>query len=161
MRRITETDYKETPIMPLTPSKISAEEMNAFFLSAFDGGDKTMMPAITHASEGRVIMELSITKAMLRPGGTVSGPTQMAVADHAAYAVIFTHHGVTAMALTTNLNIDFLRAPKGNVMVIDAKTIKMGRTLAVISVEMTMKGSPKLTSRATVTYAMPKDDDPN
>ncbi|WP_371397619.1 PaaI family thioesterase [Fretibacter rubidus] len=147
--------------MPITPSKISADDMNAFFLTAFEGGDKTMLPAITHASEGRVIMELAITKAMLRPGGTVSGPTQMAVADHAAYATIFTHHGVTAMALTTNLNIDFLRAPKAdsgkeNIMVVDAKTIKMGRTLAVISVEMTMKGNPKLASRATVTYAMPK-----
>lgn len=141
--------------MTVTPSKISAADMDVFFKTAFDG-DTSMIPKITHASEGRVTMELSVTKAMLRPGGTVSGPTQMAVADHAAYAVIFTHHGVTAMALTANLNIDFLSAPKGTVLVIDAKTIKMGRTLAVISVEMTMKGSEKLASRATVTYALPR-----
>lgn len=141
---------------PENASAMSAAQMQHFFETAFDGSDKSMMPNIIHAERGHVIMELPVTKAMLRPGGTVSGPTQMGVADHAAYCAIFTYLGVTAMALTTNLNIDFLSAPKGEVMIIEARTIKLGRTLAVISVEISIKDSPKLASRATVTYMLPQ-----
>lgn len=138
-----------------TPSVMSASQMQHFFETAFDGSDKTMMPTITQASLGHVVMELSVTEAMLRPGGTVSGPTQMGVADHAAYCVIFTHLGVTVMALTTNLNIDFLSAPKGEVLLIEGRTVKFGRTLVVVNVETRIKGSDKLASRATVTYMLP------
>lgn len=139
-----------------TPSLMSAQAMQHFFETAFEGTDKTMMPTITHASLGHVVMELPVTGAMLRPGGTVSGPTQMGVADHAAYCVIFTHMGVTAMALTTNLNMDFLSAPKGEVLIIEGRTIKFGRTLVVVNVEIRIKGSDKLASRATVTYILPQ-----
>ena len=91
----------------------------------------------------------------MRPGGFISGPTQMALADHIAYAVIFTRLGITPMALTSNLNIDFLRPLQGDSVTVEGRMVKLGRSLAVIAVEI--KGiSDKVSSRATVTYALPQ-----
>lgn len=136
-------------------SKVSAEEMNHFFQENFKG-DRGTLPDITLAEADHVIMEAPMSEKNMRPGGFVSGPTQMALADHIAYAVIFTRLGITPMALTSNLNIDFLRPLQGKRVYIDGKMIKLGRALAVIGVEIRSKDSEKLSSRATVTYALPQ-----
>ena len=57
-------------------------------------------------------VRLSANELHLRPGGTVSGPSMMALADLAAYVVILAHIGPEALAVTTNLNINFLRKPE-------------------------------------------------
>jgi len=93
-------------------SLVSAEEMNRFFSENFKG-DRGTLPDITLATADHVIMEAPMGEQNMRPGGFVSGPTQMALADHIAYAVIFTRLGITPMALTSNLNIDFLAALTG------------------------------------------------
>jgi len=137
----------------MSTSKVSAEEMNCFFSEAFTG-DPKRIPSITLAEADHVIMEAAMDETNLRPGGFVKGPTQMMLADHIAYAVIFTRLGITPMALTSNLNIDFLRPLQGKSVIVEGKMIKLGRSLAVIAVEITGK-SGKLSSRATVTYALP------
>ena len=134
-------------------SKVSAEQMNQFFRENFKG-DRGALPEIILAEENHVLMRAAMGEQNLRPGGFVSGPTQMALADHMAYAVIFTRLGITPMALTSNLNIDFLRPLQGGTVHVEGQMIKLGRALAVIAVEI--KGdSGKLSSRATVTYALP------
>ena len=135
-------------------SKVSADEMNQFFRENFKG-DRGTLPEITLAEADHIIMEASIGEQNMRPGGFVSGPTQMALADHIAYAVIFTRLGITPMALTSNLNIDFLRPLQGDSVTVEGRMVKLGRSLAVIAVEI--KGiSDKVSSRATVTYALPQ-----
>ena len=44
----------------------------------------------------------------LRPGGTISGPTMMELADFAMYVAVFSAVGPQPLAVTTNLNINFL-----------------------------------------------------
>ena len=134
-------------------SKVSAEEMNLFFRENFKG-DRGALPDITLAEAVHVIMQAPMGEQNMRPGGYVSGPTQMALADHMAYAVIFTRLGITPMALTSNLNIDFLRPLQGDSVTIEGKMVKLGRALAVIAVEIKGKRD-KISSRATVTYALP------
>lgn len=136
-------------------SKVSAQEMNAFFRENFKG-DRGALPDITLAAADHVIMEAPMGEQNIRPGGFISGPTQMALADHIAYAVIFTRLGITPMALTSNLNIDFLRPLQGEKVLVEGKMIKLGRALAVIAVEIKAIGSEKLSSRATVTYILPR-----
>lgn len=136
-------------------SQVSAKDMNQFFLEAFNGNPKAI-PRITLAEYDHVIMEAPMDETNLRPGGFISGPTQMALADHMAYAVIFTRLGITPMALTSNLNIDFLRPLQGETVHIDGKMVKLGRSLAVIAVEIRGRDSEKISSRATVTYALPQ-----
>lgn len=68
----------------------------------------------------------------LRPGGTISGPTLMALADAIAYLVVLSRIGPEALAVTSNLNINFLRRPRPGDLVIHGKSLKIGRSLAVM-----------------------------
>lgn len=136
-------------------SKMTADEMNELFKSAFASRPKPW-PEIIEAREDHVKIELVVGKTNLRPGGFINGPTQMAIADQVAYAVIFTRLGATEMAMTSNLNIDFLRPCQGDQLIAEGEMIKLGRSLAVISVELRGNKNEKLSSRATVTYALPK-----
>src|SRR5690606_4638155 len=47
----------------------------------------------------------------LRPGGTVSGPVLMTVADVALYVAILGEIGIVPLAVTTSLTINFMRKP--------------------------------------------------
>jgi uncharacterized protein (TIGR00369 family) len=65
----------------------------------------------------------------VRPGGTISGPTMMELADFAMYVAVFSVAGPVPMAVTTNLNINFLRKPGRGDLVADAKLLKVGKRL--------------------------------
>lgn len=91
----------------------------------------------------------------MRPGGIVSGPTQMALADRAAYAVILAHIGPVAMAVTSNLNMSFLRAVEARSVRADAVLLKLGKRLATVDVRLWQDEENKVLGQATVTYAIP------
>ena len=94
----------------------------------------------------------------LRPGGTVSGPVLMTVADVALYVAILGEIGIVPLAVTTNLNINFLRKPAGDKAIIgECKLIKVGKTLAVGEVTLYSEGSPDAVAHVVGTYAIPRD----
>jgi len=137
-------------------SLASAEEINAFFQANFKG-ERGTLPDIILAEADHIIMKAPMSEKNMRPGGFISGPSQMMLADHMAYAVIFTRLGLTPMAMTSNLNIDFLRPLTGDIITVEGKMIKIGRSLAVISVEIWGDSPQKISSRATVTYVLPQN----
>jgi len=138
----------------------TAKDMDAFFLENFKG-EKGTLPEITLAETDHVIMKAPMSVRNMRPGGYVSGPTQMYLADHIAYAVIFTRLGITPMVFTSNLNIDFLRPLKGETVMAEGKMIKLGRSLALIAVDIWGDNAEKISSRSTVTYALPSNSQSN
>jgi acyl-coenzyme A thioesterase PaaI-like protein len=94
-----------------------------------------------------------------RPGGTVSGPTLMSLADGVAYMVVLSRIGPAALAVTSNLTINFLRRPRMVDLVCDARLLKLGRSLAVVDVLLySDTGEPDALDRpvaqATVTYSL-------
>jgi len=92
----------------------------------------------------------------LRPGGTVSGPVLMTVADVALYVAILGEIGIVPLAVTTNLNINFLRRPAAGKAIIGAsRLIKLGRVLAVGEVLLYSQGASELVAHAVGTYSIP------
>ena len=96
------------------------------------------------------------SEQMLRPGGTVSGPTLMALADFAMYVVLLSAIGPVGLAVTTNLNINFLRkgAPGQDVLAA-ARLLKLGKRLAVGEVNLLSGTSPEPIAHVTSTYSIP------
>jgi uncharacterized protein (TIGR00369 family) len=93
---------------------------------------------------------------MLRPGGTVSGPTLMALADCAMYVVLLSAIGPVGLAVTTNLNINFLRKGEaGHDVLAAAKILKLGKRLAVGEVTLLSGNSPEPIAHVTATYSIP------
>ena len=93
----------------------------------------------------------------LRPGGTISGPTMMALADLALYAAILAQVGPVALAVTTSLNFNFLRKPGQAALIGEAKLLKLGKRLAVGEVSLYSQGEPELVCHATGTYSIPAE----
>lgn len=95
--------------------------------------------------------------AELRPGGTVSGPVLMTVADVALYAALLGEIGIVPLAVTTSLSINFMRKPPGDRAVIGVcKLMKVGRTLAVGEVSLYSEGLPDPVAHVVGTYAIPR-----
>lgn len=136
-------------------SKVSVEEANAFLTKAFNSSQNRS--EVTLMEDGRAIMRLKAGPEHLRPGGYISGPTQMTMADSVTYMAIFTRLGITPMTVTSNLNMNFLRPCIGEAVTAEAKLLKLGRTLAVAEVEIRAEGSNKVASHAIVTYSIPAD----
>jgi acyl-coenzyme A thioesterase PaaI-like protein len=92
----------------------------------------------------------------LRPGGTVSGPVLMSVADVALYVAILGEIGIVPLTVTTNLNINFLRKPAANQAILaKARLIKVGRTLVVGEVSLYSEGQSEPVAHAVGTYSVP------
>jgi uncharacterized protein (TIGR00369 family) len=100
-------------------------------------------------------MTLAVDQSNSRPGGTVSGPTLMALADCAAWMVIVGQIGPVALSVTTSLHIDFLRKPALVDVQADAVLLKLGKRLAVAEVAMSSVGSDAVVAKAQVTYSIP------
>jgi uncharacterized protein (TIGR00369 family) len=95
----------------------------------------------------------------LRPGGTLSGPSIMALADFTMYVAVLAAIGWVPLAVTTNFNINFLRKPAPRDLLAEARLIKLGRRLAVGDIAIRSEGSSEdLVAHATSTYSLPVGD---
>ncbi|MEM8563421.1 MAG: PaaI family thioesterase [Pseudomonadota bacterium] len=93
----------------------------------------------------------------LRPGGTVSGPVMMEVADLALYVAILGEIGIVPLAVTTNLSINFLRKPSADRDIVGVCTlIKVGKTLATGDVYLYSDQDERPVAHAVATYAIPR-----
>ena len=98
----------------------------------------------------------------LRPGGTVSGPVLMTVADVALYVAVLATIGIVPLAVTTGLTINFLRKPSpARDIVGKCRLIKVGRTLAVGEVALYSQGEEAMVAHAGGTYSIPPIRDPD
>ena len=135
-------------------TKMTAEEANTFLKGAFETQDNRS--EVVSMEDGRAVMRLVANSSHLRPGGYISGPTQMALVDSAAYMAVMTKTGHEPMTVTSNLSINFLRPCIGDVVVADARIMKIGPALAVMDVDVRIEGAEKPSSHAVVTYAIPR-----
>jgi len=94
---------------------------------------------------------------LVRPGGTLSGPTIMSLADAAMYAVVLGRLGRVEMAVTANLNINFLARPKPLDLIAEARILRLSRRQAVCEVQLYSQGEEgELVAHVTGTYALPQ-----
>lgn len=133
---------------------MSADELSDFFIKAFPS-DPQRNFTFDRCEPGFLRIKLEPDETMLRPGDLVSGPTQMALADRAAYAVILAHIGPIAMAVTSNLNMSFLRGARRQNIFADASLLKLGRKLASVDVRLWQGAEDHIIAQSTVTYAIP------
>lgn len=102
-------------------------------------------------------MRMIYHERMLRPGGTISGPAMFALADVAMYAAVLAMIGPCPLAVSTNLNINFLRKPRPADMIAEATILKLGKRLAVGEIVLWSDGEDALAAHATSTYSIPDD----
>lgn len=105
---------------------------------------------------GLATVRHTVGPAELRPGGTVSGPVMMTVADVALYVAILGEIGLVPLTVTTSLTINFMRKPASDRAIIGmCRLLKLGRTLAVGEVNLYSEGLVEPVAHAVGTYAIP------
>lgn len=111
---------------------------------------------IVDARLNTATLKRRITPEDTRPGGTVSGPTMMALADMALYVAIHSTLGLTPGAVTTSLNTNFLRRPSADKDIVAVcKLLKVGRSLVVGEVSIFSEGSDEPLAHVVGTYSIP------
>src|SRR4051794_32917807 len=104
------------------------DEVAAFIAAEFPQNECTIL----EVGDFGATVALEVETRDLRPGGTVSGPVLMSVADVALYVAILGEIGIVPLAVTTNMSINFLRKPPAGSRIVGVcKLIKLGRSLAV------------------------------
>lgn len=130
--------------------------MNAFLGRAFPGIDRGP-GVVAEVAPGRVRCVLPFNPLSLRPGGVISGPTMMSMADTAAYALVLAHIGEVPMAVTTSLTIHFLRPCKAGDLTAEASLLRLGRRIATCDIRLWTEGPDRIAAQATVAYAIPSE----
>ena len=140
----------------MTIAKMSVAELERFLRTEFPQAFHGDEISIESADGASCLLRHRYSDRMLRPGGTISGPTLMALADCAMYVVLLSAIGPVGLAVTTNLNINFLRkgAP-GQDLLAQARILKLGKRLAVGEVNLLSGTSPEPIAHVTSTYSIP------
>jgi uncharacterized protein (TIGR00369 family) len=127
-------------------------------------------PQAFHPDSGLIVEEVwdggcrirqHFRDGFIRPGGTISGPTMMALADFAFYVALLATIGPQPLAVTTNLNINFLRKPERGDLIARVRMLKLGRRLAVMEAEI-FSAAPEApqtepVAHVTGTYSIPPE----
>lgn len=135
---------------------MNVAELEAFldreFPQVHHGGRSYFVEAVGPMS---ALMRMAYAERHIRPGGTLSGPSMMTLADLALYVAILAQIGPVALAVTTNLAFNFLRKPEQRDLFADCKLLKLGKRLAVGEVWLRSRGSDEIVCHATGTYSIP------
>lgn len=130
----------------------SVDELNRFLATDFPQSKCV----VEDCGELRATVRRAITNDDLRPGGTVSGPVMMEIADNALYVALLATVGIEPMAVTATLTIHYLRKPSAaRDLIAECRLLKVGRTLVTGEVLVYSAGESAPVAHATGVYARP------
>jgi len=141
------------------PVMMTVAELERFFLAEF--------PQVFHPESGLAIeavwergcrVRQAFRQGSLRPGDTISGATMMALADFAMYVAVLAAIGPVPLAVTINLNINFLRKAAPRDLLAEARLLKLGKRLATGEVTICSQGETEPVAHVTSTYSIPPGD---
>jgi len=135
-------------------ARITTDEFAALMAAELPWAEASGL-AVERIGAGAARLRLPFDESSLRPGGTISGPSMMALADATMYAVVLSVIGPVKLAVTTNFNINFLRRPGPGDIAAEGRAIKVGKRLAVVEVTLFSVGNDDPVAHATGTYSIP------
>lgn len=133
--------------------RMTAAEIDVLMAATFPAADGYC--EITAIRDDELDCVVRYRAAFLRPGGTLSGPTLMTLADTAMYFLVLAMTGPQPLAVTSSLTINFLRKPPPADLHATARMLKLGKRLAVGEVHLRGGEPAVLVAQASITYALP------
>ena len=140
----------------MKPGAMTAADIDRFLRAEFSQHYNAASGlSILGVGHGHCRVRQDYREAFVRPGGTLSGPTMMALADFAMYVGVLATIGPVPLAVTINLNINFLRRPAQRALIAETRLLKVGRRLAVGEVTICSEGEAEPVAHVTSTYSIP------
>jgi uncharacterized protein (TIGR00369 family) len=138
------------------PVLMTVGELERFLAAEFPQGfNPDSGLSIEAVSERGCRVRQAFREVFIRPGGTISGATMMALADFAMYVAVLAAIGPVPLAVTINLNINFLRKPGQRDITAEVRLLKVGKRLAMGEVMIYSLGLDEPVAHATSTYSIP------
>jgi uncharacterized protein (TIGR00369 family) len=134
--------------------RMTAAEIDRFIDATFPQA-REQRTTIEEIGERRIRVRLLTDERNLRPGGTLSGPTLMTLADTTMYFLVLAMIGPVALAVTTHLSINFLRRPAPGDVIAEGEMLKLGKRLAVGHVTLYSGGDREPLAHVQLTYSLP------
>jgi uncharacterized protein (TIGR00369 family) len=132
---------------------VTAAALNEFLHGAFPGAPRDY--GVETVTEDGVRLRMPVGQGNVRPGGTVSGPTMMSLADAAAWMATLSRIGIVPLAVTSTLTINFLAKPELVDLYADAALLRLGARSSVTEVRICSGVDGPLVAHATVGYSIP------
>jgi len=139
--------------MDLPDPVVSIDELNEFLEDAFPGATRAYR--VESFTEVGCRLRQGVDATNTRPGGTISGPTMMGLADAAAWLATLSRIGIVPLAVTSNLTINFLAKPGLADLVAEAEVLRLGKRSSITDVRVFSDDT--LVAQATVGYSIPSD----
>ncbi len=102
----------------------------------------------------QVTLRLPRSEQLARTGGMVCGQALMAAADTAVALAVFSHYGQIRPCTTVQMSSSFLRPLSGQDGRVQARLIRVGKSLAFGEIDITSAADGKSVFRASATYAL-------
>ena len=135
------------------PLRLAAAEVEAAIKGGLPSASSLMVEEVR---PGYARIRLRYSPLMLRPGNLVSGPALFTAADCAMYALVIAHLGPVLMAVTANMNLNFLSAAPAGDIVAECKMLRLGMRLAVMEVSLFTGPDRTFVAHVTGSYALPR-----
>ena len=135
---------------------MSIEELEKFRAEHFAQSDPLHMK-MERLDDMSLRARMPIADQHFRTGWSVSGPTLMFFCDAGFYMLVLSQIGPVAMAVTTNLNISFMRRPAPVDIIGEFRILKLGQKLAVGDALLFSDGEKQPVAHCQITYAIPSD----
>ncbi|HRE21294.1 MAG TPA: PaaI family thioesterase [Rhabdaerophilum sp.] len=140
---------------PAAPA-LNRDEMTAYLDEVFPEihhGGRTM--EVEAVEQGACRVRMAYHPRHVRPGGTLSGPSMMTLADFSLYVAVLSVVGKVELAVTTNLSINFLQKPEKADLIAECRLLKAGKRLCVGEVSIFSDGGEEPVAHVTGTYSIP------
>jgi uncharacterized protein (TIGR00369 family) len=110
--------------------------------------------SVESISSGAAVLRLPYSERLVRVGGTLSGQALMSAADTAMVIALAGSFGEFRPVTTVSQNITFMRPVSKQDVLVEARVMRLGKTLAFG--EITLRGADdgKAAAHATTTYAL-------
>lgn len=140
---------------PAAPAPDLTELLQRVLSKSFAPWVRELELRLLDAEPGAVRLALPVTARHIHAGNVMSGQTLMAAADTAMVLAIASRLGAFRPMTTVQLQTSFLRpvGPDAGEAVVDARVLRLGRTLAFGEIRITT-GADALAAHATTTYAL-------
>lgn len=139
--------------MSSTHATLTPATVDEFIASVYPAAGKAFR--CEEMGESHALVRWKYNDKHLRPGGLISGPTLFTCADVALWFLSFTQLGLAAMAVTSDLHIDFLRPAKGGDLLARADLLRSGKSRITGRVSIWVEGQEERpVAHATGNYAL-------
>jgi acyl-coenzyme A thioesterase PaaI-like protein len=142
----------QTHLQPALPVEDLRRLLSAAFPEMFSSqGDLSIL----EVWQGGARVRKAFAPDSLRPGGTISGPAMMGLADATMYIAVLGSIGWKPLAVTTSFHINFLKKPAARALDAECRLLKLGKRLAVGEIWVHSQGEVDPVAHASATYSIP------